>query len=267
MQRGELSPGTVTAYRKALARFSNLTRVKTVGQLQALDAAELQEAIQESFDRWSKASVKVALLVAAKVWRQAYREKLVSTFPFHGIERVRIGDNVPEGRVLLPGARERILERLAQEGRWLELAAFSLMSLHGLRSHEALSLRWRDIVDTPEGKVIVFIGKGGKEARMRLKPEVVDALFVKLGGGQPMPPDARVLSKGERPISYSKLYRMVVETTGRIAGRAVSPHALRATYISSTIGTRGLEEARRLARHALVTVTTRYSRWATLSES
>ncbi len=259
-----LTVDSTRVYRNSMLRFTKLVGISTVKGLATLQPKTLQAKLDalRTDPRWKPASVKQALVVAAKLTRWLNREGVLSNNPFANLERFKVGNNVPEWNVLKPGELERVIEVLRAEGNVQGMLTFLLLGRHGLRSKkEFCALNWGDL----DGDVLKFIGKGGKEARIRLAPEVAKLVAavrpVNWKADRPLLVDA-----DDSRVTYNWVYHFVCTVTQRIAGHRVTPHGLRATYISSAIHRKGIEGARKLARHSSLNTTQRYSRWDVLDD-
>lgn len=266
-------------YRVNLARWEKLTGVATVRALDALEPGDLQRMLDEAAaaEKFSRASIKAAVVTAKSVWRRLRLDKRVRTNPFEAV-RFRVGNNVPEGNVLQPGELAKLLAAMdewtsgrTREAQRMKLlhAVVSMLALHGLRVSELCNLTLGQVHVDREAWVIEFAGKGAKLARMRLKPEAVNSVrrWRKAAAAvdEPTSPLVPYLD-GRTKLDRLDVNRWVKQLTKAHLGHVVTPHGLRATFVSDVIGRKGIEAARKLARHSNITTTQRYSRWEVLDD-
>ena len=107
------------------------------------------------------------------------------------------------------------------------------MLFSGLRSAEALDLAVAD-VDIPRGWVRVM-GKGGKERRVPLDPDVAGLIQAYLLAGRPETPSRAlfVVAKGPhrgQPLTAAGLRTIFRYHRGRAGVPAGHPHALRHSF-------------------------------------
>ena len=255
----ELQPGTVATYRLVLERLDRRCGLVTVAHMAALRPKDV-DALQRTLRKQaSPATTRLSLSVAKLVWKWLFRQEALTNSPFVAMEGVKVGNNVPEWNVLLPGETERLVAWIeARSGRktrrkWLALVM--LLVGQGLRVHEALALTWGKIRDIDGKHVLVFRGKGGKEGRMVLRADVWAAVAK--------------LKRQDKRLPGEKLFKMtrfgahslVRRASMAALGKKVTPHGLRATFVSAVIAKHGIEVARQAARHSSVATTQRYSRW------
>ena len=166
--------------------------------------------------------------------------------------------NVPEWNVLHPGELAQ-LEKVLKAHPLDRLIVLAL-TMQGWRVSELCTLKWSDLtVDASGDTIASFIGKGGKPARQMVQPEVLKAAKTWAG---PAGKGAFVLGG----FSRFDVHYIVTKWTKKVLGRRVTPHGLRATYISGVIARKGIEAARQLARHSDIKTTQRYSRWAVVKD-
>lgn len=160
----------------------------------------------------------------------------------------KVGDNVPYWNVVPADAIGKFLAA-ARTPIW-KLVCLAILR-QGWRASELCSIKWSDIA----GDVVTFTGKGGKHVRQKIDAEVLALAKRERGKGQLM----------FLPMNLTRfhIYRIVREVSKR-AGIRVTPHGLRATFISRLIHERGIYEASKLARHSRVATTERYGRWEVL---
>jgi integrase len=261
------SSKTEKAYRDAVLRFARITGCSTVAELEKLTPRELQAKVDETLrsKTYAPATVALTLMVAKKLARYLVREERLPASPFRELEPVRVGNNVPEWNVLSPEEAEKVLESLPK--RSLSRVVFTWLLRMGLRVDELLGLKYGDLTVEPSRWVIRFRGKGRHTYRMAVHHEARAALEawweeVKAEKGKvpSEPDDALIADLDGRPVPYPWVFHTVTSTTKRVVGHRVTPHGLRASFITRVAREKGLEAARKLARHTNVKMTWRYVR-------
>lgn len=265
--REELSERTRRAYRFAITRFEALTGIGSVQQLAKATPRSLQAALDRARRdaKYKPASVRLSFMVARKVARYLVREERLDESPFRDLEPVRVGNNVPEWNVLSPEELDKVLGNLPK--RSLQRVVFTWLGGLGLRVNELLSLRYGDLKQEKQRWVIRFVGKGGRTFSMAVPAEARAALEAwwsevrTLKGLVPTLAEHALLGDldGE-PLSYRWTYDMVRGVTEAAVGHAVTPHGLRASYITRVAREKGLAAAQKMARHRSPQMTQRYIR-------
>lgn len=279
----QLTPGTRETYVNALRILTEVTGLKRVEDLERKRPGQVQDAFDEAAaaGRYRPKTLNMAFLLGKSLRRFLRLQDLVKENCFDAV-RVRIGNNVPEHNVLKPGELETLAGVLeaastpstvkgALPRSWLtptkalQLRAVVLMlGRHGLRVHELCKLKLDDVQKDANGThVATFRGKGNKLARMALSTEAVRACRAwraKVRG------PTSFLCPGAHggPMSRITLSHDLAALTERVLGHRVTPHGFRATFISGVIAKKGIEAARKLARHSSLNITQRYSRWEIL---
>lgn len=281
----QLAASTVETYPNSLRVLTEVTGLRTVADLEKRRPGQIQDAFDEAIEagKYKRKTLAMAFVLGKSLRRFLRLKDLVEANCFDAV-RVNIGNNVPEENVLKPGeleqltelllkgaaGHEKTLERLGVSRlKALQLRAVVLMlGRHGLRVHELCKLREADVMQSAEGNYIAtFRGKGNKLARMALSDDAVEACeawrtFVKKRTRSMT--EAFCPSTSGQAMSRITLSHDLAALTERVLGHRVTPHGLRATFISSVISKRGIEAARKLARHSSLTTTQRYSRWEIL---
>lgn len=277
----QLTPGTRETYVNALRVLTEVTGLKRVEDLERKRPGQVQDAFDEATaaGRYRPKTLNMAFLLGKSLRRFLRLADLVKENCFDAV-RVRIGNNVPEHNVLKPGELEQLDKvlldaargdlRALQRTKLTRLKAFQLRAVvlmlgrHGLRVHELCKLTLEDVQVAGDGtSVATFRGKGNKLARMALSTEALRACRAwreKVRG------PTSFLCPGAHggPMSRITLSHDLAALTERVLGHRVTPHGFRATFISGVIAKKGIEAARKLARHASLNITQRYSRWEIL---
>lgn len=259
-----LSPNGRAAYEAAWLRWraleQRLPREWTSKSVSALCDAMLKEA--------KPATVRLSFTVAKRVWQESQALGFIAEeapYPFARL-RIRGGGargNVPEWNVMQPGELAKLDVAVTHLPR--EQAIIRALTMQGWRVSEMCNLKWEDLKQDPNGAVVaVFIGKGGKPARTQVTKKVLEAAERWAGKRRTGPFIAR--DKKGTPFTRQLVNTLVVRWTKRALGHKVTPHGLRATFVSAAIEQVGIEEARKLARHSDIATTQRYSRWASTKQ-
>jgi len=243
----QASPYTLDAYERDLLRFA--TDRETSGadlDLESVTAEDVRSHMHAMLDRHlSKATVRRSLYALGSFFTWAVRWRVV---PFNPVAQVTVPrrERVRDIRAL--SKRERAIliaaaDRLAvKSSRVLDRQApllVRLMLKTGLRRAEVIALTWHD-VDTNRGEIFVRHGKGDKSRRVPIEDTDLltrlEALREACGIDRPGN-DAAVLSpvfvstRGKK-IAWSSFYRLFhrVLKHAELAGRGITPHALRHTF-------------------------------------
>lgn len=242
-------------------RFCAAAEVNDLKQLAAF-AVEDIEAVQESLrEVHAVSTARLTMTLAKQLWRYMRRVGLLSNDPFKDAEPLRGKNNVPQQNVLYPGELEKLEGKLPVGG--FDRALVSVLARQGWREHVLTTLKLGDLQYNGTQYTAVYTTKGEKQRTQVLARGAVEAakawrkrISADEGPGAPFLPGPR----GKFP-SESTIYKHVVDLCEKHLGRSVTPHGLRATFISTAIARHGLEAARQLAGHESITTTQRYSRW------
>lgn len=278
-----LTAGTRETYVNALRVLTEVTGLRRVEDLERKKPGTIQDAFDEAIEAkgYRPKTLSMAFLLGKSLRRFLRLKDLVKENCFDAV-RVKVGNNVPEHNVLKPGEMEILVGILeaastpstvkgALPRSWLtpskalQLQAVVLMlGRHGLRVNELCKLKLDDVQKDANGThVATFRGKGDKLARMVISRDAMKAC-------------ATWRKKVSRPTAYLcpassgdmmsriTLAHDLARLTERVLGHRVTPHGFRATFISGVIAKKGIEAARKLARHSSLNVTQRYSRWEIL---
>ena len=256
---GHTSP-TRVVYQTAFARFCRAARVTGLADLRTMTIARARAARVRLAADYADGTCAQTVLSTRVVLGAL---QLAGARWWDDLEVGRRSPP-PDWNVLMPADRERMLARAAGEPR--DLAVLLTLVNHGWRASELARLRWADLGRDDQGDWVAnFKGKGGRVFRRGVRPEVVGAAsaWCEAGEGRMFIPRDR--RRPDIPLTRFDIYR-IVRRWSLAVGHRVSPHGLRATYISDVIGRRGIEAARQLAGHASLLTTQRYSRWKILKD-
>ncbi len=250
---------TQSAYRDALHRFFAAAECVTVDQVKAITFEDIPSVVRHL--TCGPASVKHTLSAARSFYGFLRQEDRAVVDPTLGFKAPSIGDNAPMWNVLHKGEAQEVLAVIKDLH---DRAVFLALVMQGWRVSELCALQWKNIRQGQDGEWIVeWKGKRGKQRVQGLQAPVLDAVRALGGvvkGNAPFLPTP----KGE-PWTRFEVYGLVTRYAKK-AGKRVTPHGLRASYISSIIARKGLDAARQLAGHESADTTSRYSRWTVISD-
>jgi len=248
------SKATKDAYRQALARFFAAGGLVTVDQVKVVAPEDLPRLLRALGG--SPATVKHTVSVARSFYAHLRAEDTSVVDPTTGFKTPPIGDNVPSWNVLHPGDPAEVLALIEDPH---DRAVFLALLLQGWRCSELCALTWGQVRKEQDNRwVVEWRGKRGKQRVQGLQPMVLEA--VRALGGTVKPNAPLLITRSGKPWTRNTVYA-VITRYAKLAGKHLSPHGLRATYISSVISRKGIEAARQLAGHSSLATTQRYSRW------
>lgn len=170
-------------------------------------------------------------------------------------------DNVPTWNVLKEGEAAKMLEEISAPR---DRAVFMALVLQGWRASELCKLTWKNVRQEKDGRwVVEWKGKRGKFRIQGLQDAVLEA--ARAVGGKVAPNEPFIPRANGKPLTRGIVYGIIAKWA-KVFGTKLSPHGLRATYISSVISRKGIEAARQLAGHESLSTTQRYSRWQVTSD-
>ncbi|TAL42468.1 MAG: site-specific integrase [Salinibacterium sp.] len=229
----------------------------TVRGLTALDVAKLR-SVRDTLLRseYAPATVKRCFIVAHRVW-MSLTETENKADPFTRV-KVVVGDNTPHWNVLQPGELKVLADGLKKEP--LARAVVLALGLQGWRQHVLRGLRWSNVREDGDGYVVEYVTKRGKRAVKRLHPEVMKA--VEQLGGPVSPNEPFIAGNKRKPLTSNDVYRLVTRACKNVLGRHITPHGLRATFITTYISQKkNIAMAAQLADQSSTKTTERYLRW------
>jgi len=250
---GQASKGTTASYRYAIERFLEAAEVSTLGDLRELK--DLRKAIRALEAKYRPATT-ASTVSAMRMFYQA----LQVDDPTWGNPTVNISmpipNNTPEWNVLHQGGVPELLGKVTEPR---ERAVIFALALQGWRVSELCAMTWKNLRQEKERWVCEWRAKGKKLRTQAMQPLVLEALRAagpKVGPSMPL-----CQNRDGEAWTRFEIYNLVTKHTKAVFGHAVTPHGLRATYVSSVIARKGIEAARQLAGHSSISTTQRYSRW------
>lgn len=160
---------------------------------------------------------------------------------------------------------DRLAEHQAPER---DILLLKTLFMTGLRGEEAVSLRWKNVIEWQGHRYFDVVGKGSKARRVYLPREIDEGLrhYGERTGTDPNRPIFGNLRKPDQPIQRYALYQMVKKWLTILMGRPeVSPHWFRHSCFTALAckGVR-LESIKALAGHASIETTMLYNEAAQL---
>lgn len=241
---------TRSGYRDALKRFFTAADVHDIEGLEVFQA--LPETIRALEKQYKPATVAQTVIAVRQFCRFLNFEDITAGFkskPF---------DNVPDQNVLHEGDPALLLATVTDLRDRAVLTAFLLQ---GWRVSDLCNLKWGNLRagKAPGTWIVEFKSKRGKLRTQGLQAQVFDAARG-LHSKTPPPGAPFIATAASKAFTRREIYGLVTRYS-KLFGRRVTPHGLRATYISSVISRKGIEAARQLAGHKSISTTQRYSRW------
>lgn len=246
---------TQETYRDAVRRFFVAAELTTLDEAKALTEQQVPKVLRQLERKYRPATVAMTISATRQFYRALRVDESDLVNPLTGDIRIPVPDNVPEWNVLQEGGPEALL---AQAESPRDRAVLLCLVMQGWRVSEFCKMTWRNVREQGGKHVAQWRGKRNKLRNQRLQQVVLDAIHLL---GAPASPDSPLISAdGKRHFTRFEVYN-IVQKYAKKAGLKVTPHGLRATYISSVIKRKGLEAARQLGGHESVETTQRYSRW------
>ncbi len=239
---------TRAGYRDALARFFAAAEVTELKDLDGLDFPATVKALEKKYKPATVAQTVIALRQFLKFIGAADLTVGFKSKPY---------DNVPDQNVLHEGDPALLLATVTDPR---DRAVLTALMLQGWRVSDLCNLKWGNV---RPGKIsgswiVEFKTKRGKLRTQGLQAVVYELAVSLVDKTTPSTPF--IASASGAAFTRHEVYGLVTRYS-TLFGRRVTPHGLRATYISSVISRKGIEAARQLAGHKSLTTTQRYSRW------
>jgi integrase/recombinase XerD len=270
VERG-LSPNTVAAYRRDLARYAAFLRSEAVTDARWADAqdvsafvAALSASTHDDGKPYRSSSVVRNLSSVRAFHRFCLREGEADRDPTVGVVRPRLPRTLPRPLSVEQTARLLVAPRPDSAAGLRDRAFLELLYGAGLRVSELVALDVDD-VDLEEGSVRA-LGKGGKERDVPVGRFAVGALRAYLRDGRPSLSSARSRSALFVNQRGGRLTRQgvakLLAAAARRAGirRRVSPHTLRHSFATHLLeGGADVRVVQELLGHASVATTQVYT--------
>ena len=260
-----LSPRTIEAYQRDLARFSEYAEVKGATAPSAITATMLREFVYHMKDLGlAPASIRRSVSAIRTYFRFLIGDGLVSADPSERLETPKRWRSLPE--VLTVEEIERLLASPTLDDALVfrDRALLELAYGAGLRVSEWITLGVRDLM-LDEGVIRVF-GKGSKERLVPIGRAAITAAAVYLRELRPK------LEKGEgkrvlflnargKPLSRMGAWKILRGHVERAAiTKHVSPHTLRHTFATHLLeGGADLRAVQEMLGHVDIATTQIYT--------
>ena len=267
VERG-LSPRTVEAYGRDLARFADHAATRGVSRPERLGQAEVASFL-DALDRQGLAArSRARILVAVRGWlRHALATGRIAADPSEGIGSPRIGQALP--KTLRPDESGALIAAAAGDGPLAlrDQAMLEVLYGAGIRVTELVTLP-AAAIDARSGLLRVF-GKGRKERVVPLGEPALAAVERYLAEGRPLlrrasarPTEALFLSRRGTAMTrqnfFQRLRRLAV--VAGIPTERVSPHVLRHAFATDLLdGGADLRAVQSMLGHADLATTQIYT--------
>jgi site-specific recombinase XerD len=249
---------TQNAYRGALARYFHVAEIKSVAEAKQM-TPPLFAPVLRLLERKYKRGTVTQTLIALRQWHQTMSLEDPSVVDPTAGQKRKSPKPETGWNVLRQGDAARLLEHIESPR---DRAVLLALLFQGWRASELAAMTWacvkQEVVEGQLTWVAEWYSKRHKHRLQGLQPIVLESALGVCQRQQPT--DPFIAYDGTTPLSRFDVYNIVQKYTKQ-AGFKVSPHGLRATYISSVIQRKGIEAARQLVGHEDIKTTQRYSRW------
>ena len=267
VERG-LSPRTVEAYSRDLARFADHAAGRGVARLDRLGQAEVSTFL-DALDRQGLAArSRARILVAVRGWlRHALATGRIKSDPSEGIGSPRIGRALP--KILRPEESDALIAAAAGDDPLAlrDQAMLEVLYGAGLRVTELVTLP-ASAVDARSGLLRVF-GKGRKERVVPLGEPALAAVALYLAEGRPLlqrasgpTSEALFLSRRGTGMTRQNFFQRLrkLAVVAGIPTEKVSPHVLRHAFATDLLdGGADLRAVQSMLGHADLATTQIYT--------
>jgi integrase/recombinase XerD len=265
-ERG-LSPRTLDAYGRDLARFIDFLGARGIGEAGAVTARDLREFSYHLREQGLAAtSIRRALSAIRTYFVFLLAEGLVTADPSEQMESPAVWRRLPD--VLSRDETTRLLEAPDPADRlyWRDKALLEVAYASGVRVSELTGLKARD-VDLDEGFATVY-GKGSKERLVPIGGPAVNAIRVYLRELRPVlergagkGSGALFLNARGRGLTRMGVWKILRKHVDRAGiDRRVTPHTLRHTFATHLLeGGADLASVQEMLGHADISTTQIYT--------
>src|SRR6266568_6964739 len=268
---GQLSTRSERIYRHDAEVFASflLDQGLTVGTLHLLTRSHLIAYRKYLGETYAKATAARMFSVARRVLQEYVYQGTLATNPATGIKTFSVANETPYITLKKEEAQDllKTIDITTTKGK-RDYAILSLLLRTGLRRSECSALNVGDLKQE-QGHTIAVIrhGKGDKRGIVKVPVDVVRAIdvYLEAAGRKNVAPDAPLFvgfNRGDHVTAErvsDKLLERLVKQAGAKIGKDLSPHCLRASFITLTSeGGARLEQVQYAARHADPRTTQRY---------
>ena len=265
-----LSPHTRRAYRQDAQHFVQwlVQQELNLTDLTKNDLAQYRRYLSDNF---AKATASRKLVVARKLLDEAVERGLLTYNPAQGIKGFSEGRETPHNALEREQAKALLaaIDISTLVGK-RDYALIMLLLRTGLRRGECAALCLGDL-EQDQGHHVAVIrhAKGDKRRKVKIPVDVMRLIEAYLEGTNrkglgPNAPLFIQFRKGDHPQEASisdQLIRRVVETYAEKAGLQLTPHGLRATFVTLALeGGAKLHQVQYVVGHADPRTTERYQK-------
>lgn len=269
---GQLAPSSQRLYRADATHFVNWLkeRERNIFTLIRSDFVQYRAHLG---DKYSKATAARMLTVARRLLDEAVNRGDLVANPAKTVKGWKAGENESTHRALEMGELRQLLKAfdLSTARGKRDLAIISLLVRTGMRRAECAALTIGDL--KPERghyTAIIRHGKGDRRRVVKIPEEVMAQVnsYLEAAGRKEAGPGWPLFiqfDKGDHPVEASLTEKTIERVVASAAGRAgigkLTPHDLRATFITLTLeGGAKLHQVQYAAGHVNPMTTERYQR-------
>jgi integrase/recombinase XerD len=260
---GQLGGNSERVYRHDAQGFASWIQDQglTLGTLRLLTRSHLIAYRKYLGETYAKATAARMFSVARRILQEYVYQGTLATNPAAGIKTFAVANETPYTTLKKEEAQDllKTIDTTTTKGK-RDYAILSLLLRTGLRRSECSALNIGDL-RLEQGHTIAVIqhGKGDKRGLVKVPVDVVRAIEVYLdaAGRKDAPLEAPLFvgfDRGDHPTVKrvsDKLLERLVKQAGTRIGMDLSPHCLRASFITLTSeGGARLEQVQYAARHA-----------------
>lgn len=248
-----------------LRRLQTALGVTTITEFAQLTGRAIEAARVKMLTSYKPSTVQQTMRMGNLLWRTLEREGLMHSTAWLLREKTR-GARSPDWNVCKPDEVDKLIKATPRGSRQRVLVLMFLW--HGQRVSELCRMTMGNVSPTGE---MEWIAKGDKLRRMQIQPIALEAArewHARVGL------DSRFASTPLIPLDAAgahhdrkQVYHLIKKLTERVLGHRVTPHGLRATFISMKTAEDSIERARQLAGHSALKTTERYQRWNTAKDT
>lgn len=268
---GQLGSNSERVYRHDAGVFASWIQDQglTLGTLHLLTRSHLIAYRKYLGETYAKATAARMFSVARRILQEYVFQGMLAANPAAGIKTFSVANETPYTTLKKEEAQEllKTIDTATTKGK-RDYAILSLLLRTGLRRSECSALNIGDL-KPEQGHTIAVIqhGKGDKRGIVKVPVDVVRAIeaYLEAAGRKDVPLEAPLFvgfNRGNHPTEKrvsDKLLERLVKQTGDKIGMDLSPHCLRASFITLTSeGGARLEQVQYAARHADPRTTQRY---------
>jgi len=260
------SPHTIVSYQGSidkLFKFLNIKNFEDVKNITARDIRTYQSELQKGNmsrknKKMSRASVNTNTRPIRAMFNWLIENEYLKKSPLEKVKSLKEGKKVV---AFLSEEEESKIISVCKNDQ--DRLIFAIMILAGLRRDEVCSLN----VSSFDGTHILVEGKGDKERKLRLLPEVIELLnkhIVVRNKKYGSTTDALFVTKGGKHYTGDAIYKKI-KSIVQLAGlseeriKAIHPHTARHTFCTNMLEITSLPQVQFAMGHSRSETTMRYS--------